>query len=92
MANTLQVCGTFTDARFPDYGQCQPRRQKRNCREDWQPEIPADIPGEACVDPNAVVENTPDLVPPYRIISAIFDEDCDEILDENDLPINGTTF
>jgi hypothetical protein len=90
MPSTYSVCGTFTE-RFPDYGQCWPRRGKRNCTEDWD-NPDADTPGETCVDPNAYVENTPELVPPYMIISAIFDENCEEILDENGDPILGSSF
>ena len=94
MSRTSNFCGTFPEGAFTDYGQCRPRRVKRNCTEDWGQgdNTVVEPPDVECVDENAVIEARPDLVPPFRVVSAIFDEDCEEILDENDQPINGSTF
>lgn len=91
MPSRSSVCGEFTEARFPDYGQCWPRRQKRNCTEDWDSTTTAtEPPGQPECDDEATIENTPELSPGYRVIATIFDENCEPILDENDLPILGT--
>lgn len=93
MASTRLVCGEFPAGAFTDYGQCRARRVKRDCTEDWgQGDNVTVSPITECEDENAVIESTPELVPPFRIVAAIFDEDCEAILDENDLPITGSTF
>lgn len=84
--STRSVCGDFdTNTPTPDLGKCSPYRVKRDC---GAPEIPQN----PCNDTEAYAESTPDLVPPYRIITALHDENCDKILDQHGAPILTPTF
>ncbi len=74
--STQEVCGDFEEPTVPDIGRCHPYREKRGC---GAPELPANV----CNDTEAYAEYDPDRTPPFVIISTLFDEDCDPILDEN---------
>lgn len=93
MASSHSVCGDFDAPTFVDYGQCHPRRLKRDCR-SHVPSIPGfpdsdTTPPEGCVDDNAVAVFDSDETPPNRTLVSIFDEDCEAVLDENGDPILG---
>lgn len=90
MASTHSVCGDFVEPTFTDYGQCNPRRLKRDCR-NHLPTVPGwpqgggePEPVEGCDDPNITTEFTGFGL---RTIATIFDENCEAILDENGDPI-----
>src|SRR5688572_33406537 len=96
MPNTNSICGDFVEATRPDYGRCNPRRVKRDCRNHvpvvpgWpRPDGTDEPPIEGCEDENAVAIFDPEESPPNRTIVSIFDENCEAILDENDEPILG---
>lgn len=82
--NTERVCGEFETPTTPDAGQCQPYRTKKDC------EAPV-VPSNPCNDTNAYAIYTPGEVPPFTIVTTLFDEDCDAILDEDSNPIMVTT-
>lgn len=89
MPSTRSVCGEFVEPTFVDYGQCHPRRLKRNCR-NHLPQVPGwgTLPNDGdCEDENISVEFHGDLTPPLRTISTLFDESCEAIQDPdgNDL-------
>lgn len=104
MANTNSACGDFPTPTFPDLGRCNTYRLKRDCvevvitvavitpppppDEEDPPQVPPDVCG---VDPEHEIESYPGLVPPFRNIWSIYDENCLQILDENDNPITGPT-
>lgn len=78
--NHRSPCAPFTPAVNPDQGQCFPAPEVRDC------EAPV-LPVPVCPDPDAFIEENPDLDPPFRAISTLFDEACDPILDEYLQPI-----
>ena len=96
MPSTHKVCGDFVEPTFIDYGQCRPRRLKRDCKNHivevpgWPDSggvIVAPVEGD-CEDPNVSTEfNGSQLV----TIGTLFDENCEAILDENDQPILGVS-
>lgn len=93
MPSRQSVCGDFVDPTFTDYGQCNPRRLKMDCR-NHLPTVPGwpqggeePEPMDGCEDPNLTTEYDASLTPPIRTIATIFDENCEAFLDENDLPI-----
>ncbi len=82
--NTTSVCGSFETPTNPDLGQCFPYREKRTCERPVRPENP-------CNDTNAYAEPRPGLTPPFALVSTLFDEDCDAILDETGAAILTTS-
>ena len=95
MPSTRSVCGTFPEVTRPDYGQCNPRRLKKDCEDPYQVSQVIQSPivdGSVCEDPILETEIHPELVPPIRIIGTIFDTDCDAIEDTDGNPITGPTY
>ncbi len=74
--STKRVCGTFDEPENPDKGQCSPYREKRTCEAPVRPQ-------NQCNDTEAYAEAVPGGNPPFIIVSTLFDENCDPILDEN---------
>lgn len=73
-------CGTFSDPENPDSGACFPYRNQLDC------ERPA-LPPVQCDDDEYTVEASGLASPPFVVVSRIFDENCEPILDENNAPI-----
>jgi hypothetical protein len=85
-ANACEVCGTWEEPETPDQGICHPYRVKRTCD---APELPGPGP---CDDTEYTIVYNPDLTPPFRVISRLFDQDCEVITDEDDNPILTTSY
>ncbi len=73
------VCGTFEEPEIEDKGQCSPYRVKITCD---APTLPPNECGE--VVSGAVYDP---ITGGFYIISAIYDENCSAILDNNNDPI-----
>lgn len=74
------VCGTFEEPENADAGRCGPPAVKIDC------ERPA-APQAECGELNFTIEAHPGETPPFTIISELFDESCDLILDQGGNPI-----
>jgi hypothetical protein len=83
--NTCRVCGEWEEPENQDTGKCHSYRVKRNC------EAPAEPDPGPCDDTEYTIIYTPDLTPPFRVQARLFDENCEEVLDQDDNPIM-TTF
>jgi hypothetical protein len=95
MPSTYSVCGTFTDEIHEDLGQCNPRRLKLDCQDPPSYDRVTSSPivdGTVCEDPNLETEAHPELTPPFRTITTVFDTECEAVLDENDDPVTGPTY
>lgn len=80
LSSTCCVCGDFDEPDNEDEGRCGPPATKRDC------EKPA-APQPECGELNFTIEAFPGEVPPFVITSILFDESCDEILDQSGNPI-----
>lgn len=91
MATSL-VCGDFVEPTFTDYGQCHPRRLKRDCRNHvpvvpgWSQQGGEPEPIDGCEDSNVSTEFTNGEL---KTIATVFDENCEAVLDTSGLPITG---
>lgn len=75
------VCGNFETPVVPDEGQCVPYREKRSC------EAP-DLPIIQCADDEYVTIFQPeDEDNPFKVSARLFDQNCEVITDQNNLPI-----
>lgn len=79
--STSCECGTFEEPDIEDDHKCSPIPVKRKCDAPAQPQA-------ECGEQNFTLEFTPDdPVTKFRIISILYDESCDEILDQTGDPI-----
>jgi hypothetical protein len=79
--NTINsVCGDFEEPTNPDQGCCAPYRTKKDCERPPLPVI-------GCDDDEYTVEASDTPGKPFQVVSRLFDENCEPILDENDSPI-----
>lgn len=84
-ATTQEVCGDFPTPANPDLGNCcGGYREKRSC------EAPT-IPPNPCNDTLAYAEYNANADPRFVIVSRIFDQNCNPILDQAGNPIFGTS-
>lgn len=71
------VCGDLDVVEDnPDKGQCFPYRVKPSCNAP-------DTPIPECQDTEAYVVSTPGTVPPFYVVSRLFDSLCDPITDQD---------
>lgn len=78
--SSLRVCGTFPEPTVPDQGDCHPYRLKKDC------EAPT-LPVPACDDTEATIEYDPDATPPFRVLTRLFDSNCEVVTDSEGEPI-----
>lgn len=75
------ICGpTPPPVENEDKGRCFPYRVKRSCNAPLSPLSP-------CDERDYYVVSVPDEVPPFYIVSKLYDSSCEVITDESDNPI-----
>lgn len=76
LSSTTCVCGEFREPDVADEGSCSPPSVKITCEKPIKPQ-------SECGETTFTIEAHPGEIPPFTIVSQLYDENCDAILDED---------